>query len=197
MGRAADLARLAASPLADRKVLLVAFLNARLPRGKRAVLVGGSLVELYTGGAYVSADIDLIGDRSAVAAVLGDMGFARDGRHFLHDGLGLVVEVPGETLRPTETVVDLEFEGHRLPAVSVEDAIVDRLLAAKFWASRTDREQAILLLGAHRGALDERALREKAARNDVADALADAGAFLSGEPAGSEEGQRRRARDEG
>ncbi len=157
----------------DRKLLFLGLLNAHLPKSGRAVLVGGALVEIYTAGAYVSGDLDVVGDRSKIGALLQAAGFQGSGRYFIRDDLELVVEVPGIGLRPTETVIEIEFERLRVPAVCVEDSIVDRLLAAKYWKSTTDWEQAILLYVAHRDSLDSAALDAKAMSNEVADSLAE------------------------
>lgn len=133
--------------------------------------MGGALVEFYTDGAYTTADVDLVGDRSAVAGVLRAAGFEESGRYFVSTPLRLVVEVPGLTTRPTETVLEAEVEGYKVPMLSPEDALVDRLLAAKYWKSKTDWEQAILLWLATRDRLDLAALRRKAQANEVADLI--------------------------
>lgn len=173
MGAADELRALARTPAPERKALLVALLNERLPKGKRAVLVGGALVELYTAGAHVTGDVDVVGEAAAIVPVLRRLGFARDGRVYAHPDLDVVVDVAGLDLRPTEEVVEIEVAGRVVPAVSIEDAIVDRLLAAKFWASATDWEQAVLLHVAHAPRLRQGVLRARAAANDVADRLAD------------------------
>lgn len=152
---------------------MVGILNKHLPAGQRAVLVGGSLVEFYTTGAYTTGDVDLVGDRDPIGALLTAAGFERDGRYYVHDDLGLVCEVPSRSLRPTETIVDVEVEGYTVPMVSVEDAIVDRLLAAEHWRSPTDWEQAVLLYHTHKDRLNPTELRQRAEANDVAGTLAD------------------------
>ncbi len=157
----------------ERKFVLVGVLNRHLPRRGRAVLVGGGAVELYTVGAYVTGDVDLVGDREAIVRLLTEAGFEQSGRVFVREDLEFAVDVPGSTLRPGETVIDVEVGGYRVPVVSVEDAVVDRLLAAKFWDSRTDWEQAVLLVRAHRADLDRGALSRKARANEVDDWLQD------------------------
>lgn len=152
-------------------MLLVGVLNRHLPEGREAVLVGGALVEFLTDGAYVTGDVDLIGDRASILPLLAAAGFEREGRVFFQKDLGLVVDIAGRFLRRGESVTYVEFEGYRVPAVTLEDAIVDRLLAAKFWKSTTDWEQAVLLFTAHRDGLDRAVLRGKARANDVEDAL--------------------------
>lgn len=154
----------------DRKMIFVAELRSRL-RDAPCVLVGGSLVEFFTGGQYVSGDIDLVGDREAIGAVLDAAGFTREGRHFARDDLGLFVEVPKAELRKGGSTIVIEFEGRPVEAVSLEDLIVDRLLAAKFWGSRTDREQGILLLAAHADRIDRARLAARARAERVADEL--------------------------
>lgn len=135
------------------------------------MLVGGSLVEFYTTGVYTTGDVDLVGDRDPIGALLTAAGFERDHRYYVRDDLGIVCEVPSRSLRPTETIVDIEVEGYTVPAVSVEDAIVDRLLAAEYWKSATDWEQAMLLYQAHRNRLDSKQLRKKAKENRVGKTL--------------------------
>lgn len=156
----------------ERKFVFVGVLNRHLPRG-RAVLVGGGAVELYTAGAYVTGDVDLVGDREEILLLLEAAGFEREDRLFIHEAFELAVDIVGTTLRPTETIEYEEVRGYRVPIVSLEDAIVDRLLATEYWRSSTDWEQAKLLLGAHYDRVDRRSLEGKARRNDVEGKLRD------------------------
>lgn len=155
----------------DAKILFVGILNHHLPRGQRAILVGGALVQFYTAGAYVTGDIDLMGNRKAIGEALKAAGFVEEGRYFSHPDLHLVVEVPGDSLRGGEHVVEIEFEGYRIPSVRLEDAIVDRLLAAKYWKSATDWEQALLLYATHAGRVDSKILAARAEEERVEDVL--------------------------
>jgi predicted nucleotidyltransferase len=155
----------------DRRMLFVGILNRYMPEGREAVLVGGALVEFYTKGGYVTGDVDLVGDRDSILPLLTAAGFERQARVFIQEDLGLVVDIADDTLRRGESVEHIEFEGYRVPAVTLEDAIVDRLLAAKLWKSTTDWEQAILLFTAHRETIDRAVLRGKARANEVEDFL--------------------------
>lgn len=163
--------RLAGRSAPDRRALFVGILNKHLPTGVRAVLVGGALVEFYTRGLYVTGDVGLVSDKEPVRQVLRGAGFEEQGRYLFRDDLGIVAEVPSRWSRPTEVVVEAKFEGYAIPMVTVEDAIVDRLLAAQYWRSSTDWEQAILLFGAQRASIDLVTLREKAKRNQVREIL--------------------------
>lgn len=157
----------------DRRILFVGLLNQALPADTRAVLVGGAAVEFYTVGGYVTGDVDLVGPREEVAKVLQKAGFREEGRYLTAPELGIVCEVPGRSLRETEEVQYVEFEGLKIPIVSPEDAIVDRLRAAKHWRSPTDWEQAVLLITAQAPNLRLPALRAKAQKNACEDALKD------------------------
>ena len=158
-------------PRDERKMLFVGVLNKELPEGREAVLVGGALVEFYTSGGYVTGDLDLIGDRDTIIPLLESAGFSKSGRTWWNTDLELVVDIAGRDLRRTETIVRVVFEGFTIPTVSLEDLIVDRLLAATYWKSATDWEQAVLLLRAHKSRVNMTALKQKAAANDVRDAL--------------------------
>ncbi|MBI2077706.1 MAG: hypothetical protein HYT80_04945 [Euryarchaeota archaeon] len=171
-GRAELTRLLRGRELTEKKLLFVGWLNAQLPRGVEAVLVGGSLVQFYSGGAYESVDIDLVARRrEEVRGVLLGAGFAGDVRGFEDAELELIVDLSTKGLRRTETVQYLTIEGWRVPVVSLEDAIVDRLLGAKAWRSDQDWEQAVLMFRTNEARVRLPALEEKALRNDVADFL--------------------------
>jgi hypothetical protein len=156
----------------DRRLIFVGLLHEHLSElGEEIVLVGGGAVELYTSGAYTTADVDLVGRTSAVASLLEPAGFARDGRYFVAPELELVVEVPCRRLRETEDIRVVAFEDLETPVVSPEDILVDRLLAANLRESPTDRRQAVTLFAAHEDRFDHEALSEKARHHDVEDTL--------------------------
>ena len=160
-----------ATPPGERKFVLVGILNRHLRGRRKAVLVGGAAVELYTAGAYVTGDVDLVAEREEVVSLLEGAGFQRMDRLFFREDLELAVDIVGSTLRPGVRITTLTVGGYEVQVVSVEDAIVDRLLAAKFWKSRTDWEQAGLLWEAHGADVDLEELRTKAHANDIMDRL--------------------------
>lgn len=174
--------RLEGEPPSRARLVFVGLLQRFLEEvGHGIVLVGGGAVELYTSGAYTTADVDLVGHTRLVAALLEPAGFERDGRYFTADDLGLLVEVPGNDLRDTEDVVEVEVGDLVVPVVSPEDVLVDRLLAAKFWESPKDRQQAVILYAAHEDRFDADALEAKAEANDVLDTLVEVRATVEEE----------------
>lgn len=155
----------------ERRATFVGLLEDHLPEDTEVVLVGGALVELLTEGMYVTGDIDLVGDPQAVGRLLEATGFAREGRLFVEEDLGLAVEIVGRRLDPERRSERIRYRGRTLHVLSIEDLIVDRLCAAKFWESQTDHEQAQLLYGTHHDRLDMERLRARAKEERVEDLL--------------------------
>ena len=151
---------------------LAAWVQALFPVGSTPVLVGGAAVELYTGGAYVTGDLDFVGHvPAAVAGRLAAAGFSRAGRHWLHEPGQVFIEFPGEALGPGEESVRLRVGDVDVVTISPEDAVAERLSAWQHWRSMVDGVNAWLLFGAQRRGLDRARLRERAAAVDAEDAL--------------------------
>ena len=166
--------------------MLAAWLNAGLAEvGGKAVVVGGAALEFYTRGGYATKDLDLVSvDRVAIGRLLDRLGFERHGRHWISEELELAVEVLNDTLMvggspaSWQLTAAAEFSGiGEATILSVEDLIVDRLLAAKFWSDEASDRWARVLLRSWlieadpETALDYDYLRRLAAQEDVADAL--------------------------
>ena len=162
-----------ADPL-ERRLVFVGFLT----RGVEAlgwpapIIVGGHAVEYYTAGDYPTVDIDLAGASEPVAQVLGEWGFERSGRHWFDDSLRLLVEVPGTRPDPAalDHVVAVRIGRVTAYVLGVEDVVIDRLCAAKFWSDIDSRlwTEAMLKVA---GELDVDYLRSRATDEDVLDEL--------------------------
>lgn len=143
---------------------LVAWIQGLYPGGLEPVLVGGAAVELYTGGAYTTGDVDLVGFvPREVAAAFKAAGFVRKGRHWLHEKGQVFVEFPGETLREGERRARLRVGGLEVTVVGIEDALADRLAAWQHWRSTVDGVNAWLLWSAQRSSVERARLVERAA----------------------------------
>jgi hypothetical protein len=113
---------------------------------EKPILVGGAAVELYTGGAYTTGDLDFVGRvPPAVSRTLEDAGFSRRGRHWIHEAGEIFLEFPSSRLENGEESVILEVEGHRVVVVDPEALIADRLAAWQAWQSPEDGVSAWLL----------------------------------------------------
>lgn len=142
------------------------------------VLVGGAAVELLTGGAYTTGDLDFVGRvPKQVERKLESAGFERKGRHWVHEAGRVFVEFPGDQLPPGEESIELEIAGRRLRILAPEAILVDRLAAWEFWQSSTDGANAYLVLRAVGNRLDRRKLEQLARAREVDKALNSLRAF--------------------
>jgi hypothetical protein len=140
------------------------------PEGEAPILVGGAAVELYTGGAYHTGDLDFVGSvPSPVARILEREGFRRVGRHWVHEKGQIFIELPGESLRSDETEVELRRGGILVRTIGPEELLVDRLAAWQFWGSEEDAVNAFLLWRSN--SLNEKRLRSLADAREVSPSL--------------------------
>ena len=156
---------------AERTLRLAAVVSEALSAaGGRPVLVGGGAVEIYTRSAYTTHDLDFVAAvTDEVIEAMVELGFERDGRHWVSSALGVVVEFPAIALEPA-AAVSVEVEGYELRIIAVEDLIVDRLASWKHWGWDPDGAAAVILLAIHDD-LDRGRLRRRAFEEDVMDAL--------------------------
>lgn len=172
----ADVERLLSSETApDRRLrVFAALLTAESGLGTTGLtVVGGSAIEIYTNGTYVSGDIDLIvADRDPVVQRLRAWGFKDEGKLWVHEQLGLFVDMVGSYTSGSERltrVVQTDYGEVRLGAV--EDLILNRLREVRYWSERKALAQAILLASVIGEDLDWEYLRWHAARDKIEDLL--------------------------
>lgn len=102
--------------------------------GTDIVVVGGSAIEIYTSGLFVSGDLDVVGEREPIIETLERWGFRKDGRLWSRPELELWVDPVGRSytgdvgrLRQVTTPYG------RVLLASVEDLIAKRLIEVKVW----------------------------------------------------------------
>jgi hypothetical protein len=155
-----------------RTAAIVAWLQGLYPRGREPVLVGGGAVELYTGGAYTTGDIDLVGAvPRAVALALEAAGFEPTGRHWVHEAGQVFLEFASAGLEAGEETARIRVGELEVLAVAPEDLLAERLSAWKHWRSMVDGVNAWRLVCAQGTGLDRGRLRQRAAARDAEDAL--------------------------
>lgn len=143
------------------------------PEDPIPVLVGGSALELFTGGAYVTGDLDFVGKVPAhVRDVLAASGFIRKGRHWIHGKGRIFLEFPSSALGANETAQYRHFHNHSVFVISPEDLLVDRLSAWVHWDSGLDGVNAFLLYRALADQLDRKRLKKNCLEAEVSGALA-------------------------
>ncbi|MCS4541882.1 MAG: hypothetical protein HY929_06140 [Euryarchaeota archaeon] len=158
--------------MVGNKFEILGEITARCPKGKEPILVGGSAVELYTGGAYKSLDMDILGDREVLSKILEEMKFEKQGRVFFREDV--CIDIVGNlSTRKKVNRIKLSGTKYAIKIIGVEDALVDRLCACKFWKSQSDCEQAILLLRGYWKIIDKKYLNKRVKEEMVSELLKD------------------------
>jgi hypothetical protein len=110
------------------------------------IVVGGSAIEVYTQGGYVSGDIDIVAERQKIRPVLERWGFQTNGRIQYQRDWKIAVDVVDADYhgdRARTRVVETPFGGVQIEAL--EDSMVRRLVAARFWQQPDDFGLALVL----------------------------------------------------
>ncbi|MCI4398831.1 MAG: hypothetical protein JHC34_08325 [Acidobacteria bacterium] len=177
-----SLAKILAMPEGPvRTAAIVALVQSFCAGSVVPVLVGGGAVEIYTGGAYVTGDLDFAGVLTPEALrSLEAEGFVRHGRHLVHEAAQLYLEFPSRALAPQEESQRRRVGKHSILIVSFEDLLVDRLAAWVFWHSAVDGVNAFLLWRKRPRNLDLERLMKRAKASGVDKALASLLRFARG-----------------
>ena len=164
----------------DRLAAIAAWVQSLFsPADAVPTLVGGGAVELYTGGAYRTGDLDFVGVVTAkVAQRMEDAGFERLGRHWIHERYRLFLEFPDEALARGDTVARIRVGNTSVMVIGLEELIVDRLAAWEFWGSEIDGYSAWLLWSSGDHRLNLGRLCALAERNGASVALDSLIAFV-------------------
>lgn len=158
-------------PEPDRTAGIVAWFQGLFERDP-PVLVGGGAVELYTGGAYRTADLDFVGRIPAdVARGLENAGFRKRGRHWIHEEAQIYIGLPATTFDREVKIDAIRIKDWTVILLSPEDVLVDRLAAWKLWRVPVEGINAYLLFRVRGNEMDQERLEEAARVEEVADAL--------------------------
>lgn len=129
------------SPL-KRQMAIASIISTELEKyGTKAVVVGGSAVEFYTTGHYLTRDIDFITpDPDNIRTVMNELGFKNDGGIWYIPDTAIVVEFPAGPLDGSwDKVSDIVLDdGSLVKMIGIEDIIIDRACAAANWSERAD-----------------------------------------------------------
>lgn len=106
-------------------------------RGTQVVMVGGSALEFYTVANYLTRDIDFVATRpDDIKIVMTGLGFANDGgTWYLPENPHIVVEFPKGPLDGSWTRIQRVSgsDGTGVNIISMEDILIDRASAVKYW----------------------------------------------------------------
>lgn len=135
-------ATMIADPLKRHLAIAAVIAEELKKRGTETAVVGGSAVEFYTAGNYMTRDIDFVATRSDdIKEVMTSLGFKNDGGSwFLPGAAGVIVEFPSGPLDGSwdkTQPVELPEYGN-IQMIGIEDIIIDRACAAKNWNDNSD-----------------------------------------------------------
>ncbi len=162
---------LASTPKSHDRILYFAALLAK-ESGSEVVVVGGSAIEVYTRGGYVSGDIDIRTDRKVAHRVLAKWNFRDEGRLWIRSDWKIAVDVVGDGYSGDPyrtTTVSTPYGPVRIAVV--EDVFIKRLASAKHWQVKEALNEAELLWSDYRVTMDVAYLDRQARTYDVGDLL--------------------------
>lgn len=164
-----------------RRAVFVAMLTKEFKRKgiKEPVVVGGMAVEIYTQGSYTTGDIDLKSDKKTLEETLIEWGFNKKGRVWFNEDLDIYIDWLGSGLeegieaekRINTIVIDENLE---LKIISIEDLIIDRLKAYKWWKDRDSFMWAKVLCEVKKSlgdTLDKNYLKARAVEEKIEDVV--------------------------
>jgi hypothetical protein len=154
-----------------KKMLLLGYVTSQLEKKKQSIfLVGGQAVETYTAGQFPTGDIDVTtSDSATIQKVLKSLGFEEIGMIWLNKPLGIAFHIVGYSA--PERSRTIRIGPYKARIVGVEELILDRLSAAKFWNIPADYEKAKVLYDNFEKQIDKDYLRENAKKKRVDDLL--------------------------
>ncbi|MCX7793859.1 MAG: hypothetical protein N2257_05590 [Thermodesulfovibrionales bacterium] len=123
-----------------KRAFFIAILSEEIKKrgGSPPILVGGMALELYTQGSYTTGDIDIKAPKEPLEEILQEWGFTKKGRVWFNEILDIYIDWLGGSLdegpeaeeRANKIIVG---EGLEIKIISIEDLIIDRLNAYKWW----------------------------------------------------------------
>lgn len=141
----------------------------------RMTVVGGSALEIYTTGDYVSQDIDILAeDVEKVETVLRSWGFKKKGMYWENEDFAKSVQIVGRFdsgSRERNVIVSTKYGPLRL--ASMEDLIWKRTYKARGWNRPAALDEAALLVRRYFDRLDWDYILRMATQNGVDDLVAD------------------------
>jgi hypothetical protein len=133
----------------ERKLAVVSLIDELVQQiGWRAIVIGGLAVEFWTDGAFTTTDIDLyLPHGPAVDDLLAELGFVKEGRHWVLRESELFIEAPASFPAEDEETAEVELSsGGKVLVLSIEDVIIDRLHQFVAGGHRDVAEQGMTLL---------------------------------------------------
>lgn len=156
---------------------LAAIVVAKLRQHKiNAVLVGGSVVSIYTNNKYHSIDLDFVAsaETARITGAMSELGFEKQGKDYVHPNTEFTVEFPGRivAIGDDEPVIPqgkITVNGVDIVLLSPTQSIMDRLAAFFHWNDRQSLEQAVMIADSQSDAVSIEQIAEWAKREGYQD----------------------------
>ncbi len=139
-----------------RKELAAIVVDKLAEHGIDAVLVGGSVVSIYTDNKYESRDLDFIssGDHRKIRSAMLELGFEAKGKDFVHAKTDFTVEFPAGPLgigddQPVEPEGRLKIGKVTITLLSPTQSVMDRLAWFFYSNDRQCLDQAVWVAEKH------------------------------------------------
>ncbi len=140
----------------------------------KIIVVGGFASQFYSGGVYQTLDIDIsieTGKSKELFQKLKEMGFKIKGRIIEHDEIPIPIDIVGDFEGSTQHIRKYEVEEMPVYVIGVEDLIIDRLCACKYWESLSDCRQAEWIYDVQKESIDEKYLLKRSREEEVEELL--------------------------
>lgn len=159
-----------------RRAIFVAILSKEIvgKGGTPPIVVGGEALEIYTQGSYTTGDIDIISQPDELESALKDWGFIKTGRLWLNKQLDIYIDWRGGSLGEGKQPETIKIgEGLEVKVIAIEDLIIDRLNAVKWWGDTDSLMWAKVLIGIKKavGRVDTDYLKERAKKEEIEDIM--------------------------
>ncbi len=121
-----------------------------------AVLVGGSVVSIYTNNKYQSNDLDFISsaDHERIVKAMSELGFSSSGKDFIHPNTPFTVAFPTGPLgigddQPIIPEGSIKVNGVTIVMLSPTQSVMDRLAWFFYSSDRQCLDQAVWITEKH------------------------------------------------
>ena len=168
------------------KSALMEYIDSKgvLLRPNAIPIVGGEAIDIYTGGTFASADIDLLVQSKIIAEkLLNKFGFEKKANMlWLNKELAIVMHIIESMYSgDSDKLKKMKIGKYELRIASPEYLIKDRLCSFKFWKDnpQSDMEKTVTLLRIFSDSIDNSYLDKLAKENDIEDVLAEARRYAS------------------
>lgn len=150
------------NPVEERLCIAAAIQEEMKKFANSVIVVGGSAVEFYSAASYMTKDLDFIAkDTHNINLVMSNLGFKNDQSIWYHDDTTVIIEFPkGPLVGDENKAINVETPFGEVKLIGVEDIIIDRASAVKFWNDSSEWTEYLMLT--HFDELDKQYLFDQA-----------------------------------